>query len=176
MQILAKSAKFPNAKDDSRGLNEISSRWPLQEWHSHWEGGQGWGDGDTGIRGAGDGGKGCGDGGKGGGGTGEEGAGVGKFWGRGLYQNLLYFTDFTLFFVLQCNNWVSEVSNRRIEVNSGIFAMNPELISLHWRGVFRQLWFTLNSFTSDFGLSLVDYFPLIPKVHKIAVVGGNPHF
>ena len=23
---------------------------------------------------------------------------------------------------------------------------------------------------SDFGLSLVDYFPLIPKVHKIAVI------
>ena len=30
---------------------------------------------------------------------GEEGAGVGKFWGRGLYQNLLYFTDFTLFII-----------------------------------------------------------------------------
>ena len=28
---------------------------------------------------------------------GEEGAGVRKFWGRVLYQNLLYFTDFTLF-------------------------------------------------------------------------------
>ena len=51
--------------------------------------------------------------------------------------------------------------------------MNPALISLQRRGVFR---FTLNSFTSDFGLSLVDYFPLIPKVHKIAVVGGNPRF
>ena len=45
----------------------------------------------TGIKGAGDGVKGRG--------TGEEGAGVGKFWGRGLYQNLLYFTDFTLFFM-----------------------------------------------------------------------------
>ena len=54
--------------------------------------------------------------------------------------------------------------------------MNPALISLHRRGVFRQPWFTLNLFTSDFGLSLVDYFPLIPKVHKIAVVCGNPHF
>ena len=53
--------------------------------------------------------------------------------------------------------------------------MNPALISLHRRGVFRQPWFTLNSFT-DFGVSLVDDFPLIPKVHKIAVVGGNPHF
>ena len=30
-------------------------------------------------------------------GTGEEGAGVGKFWGRGLYHNLVYFIDFTLF-------------------------------------------------------------------------------
>ena len=57
------------------------------------------GAGDTGIRGAGTGVKGAGDGGRGkrGRGTGEEGAGVGKFWGRGLYQNLLYFTDFTLF-------------------------------------------------------------------------------
>ena len=63
--------------------------------------------------------------------TGGEGAGVGKFWGRGLYQNLLYFTDFTLFCIPQCNNWVSEVSNRRIKVNSGIFTMNPALISLH---------------------------------------------
>ena len=64
--------------------------------------------------------------------------------------------------------------NRRIEANSGIFTMNPALISLHRREVFRQPWFTLNSFTSDF--RLVDYFPLIPKVHKIAVVGGNPYF
>ena len=62
------------------------------------------GGGDTGIRGRGTGVKGAGDGDKGGGGrgkrgrgTGEEGAWVGKFWGRGLYQNLLYFTDFTLF-------------------------------------------------------------------------------
>ena len=54
--------------------------------------------------------------------------------------------------------------------------MNPTLISLHRRGVFRQPRFTLNSFTSDFGLSLVNYFPLIPEVHKIAVIGGNPHF
>ena len=45
-------------------------------------------------------------------GTGEEGAGVQKFWRRVLYQNLLYFTDFTLFFYVQCNNWVSAVSNR----------------------------------------------------------------
>ena len=80
------------------------------------------------------------------------------------------------FYVLQCNNWVSEVSARRIEVNSGIFTMNPALISLHRRGVFRQPLFTMNSFTSNFGLSLVDYFPLIAKVHKIAVFGGNPHF
>ena len=109
-------------------------------------------------------------------GTGEEEAGVGKFWGQGLYQNLLYFTDFTLFLLLQCNNWVSEVSNRHIKINSGMFTMNLALISLHRRGVFRQPWFTLISFTSDFGLSLVDYFPLIPKVHKKAVVGGNPHF
>ena len=60
------------------------------------------------------------------------------------------------FYVLKCNNWVSGVSNRRITVNSGIFTMNPMLISLHRRVVFRQPRFTLNSFTSDFGLSLVD--------------------
>ena len=61
----------------------------------------------------------------------EEGAGVRKFWGHVLYQNLLYFTDFTLFYVLQCNNWVSEVCNRRIEVNSGILTMTLALISFH---------------------------------------------
>ena len=68
--------------------------------------------------------------------------------------------------------------NRRIEANSGtcIFTMNPALVSLHRRGVFCQPWFTLNSFMSDFRLSLVDCFPLIPKVHKIAVVGGSSHF
>ena len=130
---------------------------------------RGGGDTGTGVKGAGN-------GDKGGRGTGGRGAGVGKFWGRGLYQNLLYFTDFTLFLLLQCNNWVSEVSNRHIKVNSGMFTMNLALISLHRLGVFRQPWFTLISFTSDFGLSLVDYFPLIPKVHKKAVVGGNPHF
>ena len=54
--------------------------------------------------------------------------------------------------------------------------MNLALISLRRRGVFRQPWFTLNSFTSDFRLSLANYFPLIPKVHKIVVVGGKPHF
>ena len=65
--------------------------WPIRRG---WTGGR-----DTGIRGAGDGGKGGWGRGKIGRGTGEEGAGVGKFWGRGLYQNLLFFTDFTLFFV-----------------------------------------------------------------------------
>ena len=30
-------------------------------------------------------------------GDGERGAGVGKYLGRGLYQNVLYFTEFTLF-------------------------------------------------------------------------------
>ena len=55
------------------------------------------------VEGAGAGGRGAGDGGRG--------TGVGKFWGRGLYQNLLYFTDF---YVLQCNSWVSEVYNRLI--------------------------------------------------------------
>ena len=55
--------------------------------HNYREGGQG-----AGIRG---------DGGKGGGGEGAgdggRGGRVGKFLGRGLYQNVLYFTGFTLF-------------------------------------------------------------------------------
>ena len=53
--------------------------------------------------------------------------------------------------------------------------MGPALISLHRQGVFRQPWFILTSITSDFSLSLVDYFPLIPKVHKIAVVSVAIH-
>ena len=111
-------------------------------------------------------------------GDGVKGVGVGKFWGQGLYQNLFILPILLHFYVhvLQCNNWASEVSNRLTEANSSTFTMNPALISLHQQGVFRQPWFILNSFTSDFGLSLVDYFPLIPKVHKIAVVGGNPNF
>ena len=48
--------------------------------------------------------------------------------------------------------------------------MSPALISLHRQGVFHQPWFILVLFTSDFSLSLVDHFPLIPKVHKMAVV------
>ena len=128
-----------------------------------------------GVTGVGDGGKGGTGRGKRGRGTGEEGAGVGKF-GVGGYTKICILPILLYFYVLKCNNWVSGVSNRRIKVNSGIFTINPTLISLHRRGVFRQPRFTLNSFTSDFGLSLVDYFPLIPKVHKIAVVGGNPHF
>ena len=53
--------------------------------------------------------------------------------------------------------------------------MSPALISLHRQRVFRQPWFILTSFTSDFSLSLVDYFPLIPKVHKMAVVSVAIH-
>ena len=122
-----------------------------------------------GGRGYGD--KGGGDGDKGDGGRGKRGPGEGHF-GSGCYTKICCILLILLYFyVLQCNNWVSEVSNRRIEVNSGILTMNPALISLQRQGVFRQAWwFTLTSFTSDFGLSLVDYFPLIPKVHKIAVV------
>ena len=33
----------------------------------------------------------------------------------------------------------------------------------------------IDFFTSDFGLSLIDHFPLIPKVHKIAVVSVAIH-
>ena len=47
--------------------------------------------------------------------------------------------------------------------------MNPELISLHRQGVFRQPWSTLTLFTSDFGLSLVEYFPLIPIITVVSV-------
>ena len=47
--------------------------------------------------------------------------------------------------------------------------MNPALISLHRQGVFRQPWSTLTSFAFDFSLSLVDYFPLIPKIAVVSV-------
>ena len=53
--------------------------------------------------------------------------------------------------------------------------MSPALISLHGQGVFRQPWFILTSLTSDSSLSPVDYFPLIPKVHKMAVVSVAIH-
>ena len=89
--------------------------------------------------------------------------------GRALYQNLFILLLLLYFYVLQCNNWVSEVSNKRNEVNSGILTMNPVLISLLRQGVFRQPWSTLTSFTSDFGSSLVDYFPLIPKIAVVSV-------
>ena len=58
------------------------------------------GDGDTGVEGVGDGGR---------------GAGVGNFLGRG-YTKICCILLILLYFyvhVLQCNNWVSEVSNRR---------------------------------------------------------------
>ena len=64
----------------------------------------GGGGADTEIRGAGVGDRGAGDGDKGGGGreegvgTGEEGAGLGKFWGQGLYQNLLYLPIIFMYF------------------------------------------------------------------------------
>ena len=47
--------------------------------------------------------------------------------------------------------------------------MNPALISLHRQGVFHQPWSTLTLFTSDFGLSLFDYFPLIPIITVVSV-------
>ena len=115
---------------------------PLETKNSIREGGQG--GGDMGIRGAGDGGKGGRGGGWGkrgwgigeeGAGMGEEGAGVRKFWG-GCYTKICCVLLILLYFyVLQCTNWVSEVSNRRTEVNSGILTMNPALISLHRQGV-----------------------------------------
>ena len=129
-----------------------------------WTGGGG--GGGTGIRGAGDwgkggggGGKGAGDGGREGGGRRKRGGGSEIFWGGGYTKICCILPILLYFYVLKCNNWVSGISNRRIKVNLGIFTMNPTLISLHRRGVFRQPRFTLNSFTSDFGFSLVDYFP-----------------
>ena len=96
----------------------------------------------------------------------KRGRGYGNF-GGGCYMKICCILLILLYFyVLECNNWVSEVSNRRTEVNSGILTMNPALISLR---------FTLTSFTSDYRLSLVDYFPLILKVHKIAVVSVAIH-
>ena len=100
---------------------------------------------DTGIRGVGDGDK----GGRGRG-LGKRGQGYGNF-GGGYYSKICCILLILFYsYVLQCNNWVSEVSNRRTEVNSGTLTMNPALISLHRQGVFRQAWFTLTSFTSDF--------------------------
>ena len=51
---------------------------------------------------------------------GEEGAGVGNFWGGGYTKICCILLILFYFYVLQCNKWVSEVSNRHIEVNSGI--------------------------------------------------------
>ena len=63
--------------------------------------------------------------------------GYGNF-GGGCYTKICCILLILLYFyVLECNNWVSEVSNRRIEINSGILTMNPALISLHRQGVFR---------------------------------------
>ena len=100
------------------------------------------GGGDTGIRGAGDGVKGAGDGikgagdgdkrgggrGRGGGERGKRGRGYGNFGGV-CYTKICCIL--LPIYLLQCNNCVSEVSNRRIEVNSDILTMNPALISLH---------------------------------------------
>ena len=103
-------------------------------------------------------------------GWGKRGQGYGNFGGGCFTKICCILLILLYFYVLQCDNWVSEVSHRRIEVNSGILTMNPALISLHRQEVFHQARFTLTSFMSNFGLSLVDYFPLIPKAHKIAVV------
>ena len=86
-------------------------------------------DGGTGVKGAGD-------GDKGGWRRGGRRRGYGNF-GGGCYTKICCILLILLYFyVLQRNNWVSEVSNRRIEVNSGILTMNLALISL-LQGVFR---------------------------------------
>ena len=92
----------------------------------------GWG---TGIRGAGDGVKEAGNGGKGGGGRGKRGRGKRgrgrEILGGGGYTKICCILPILLYFyVLKCNNWVSGISNRCIKVNSGIFTINPTLISL----------------------------------------------
>ena len=51
--------------------------------------------------------------------------------GAGVIPKFCCILLILLYFYVQCNNWVSEVSNRRIEVNSGILTMKPALISLH---------------------------------------------
>ena len=85
---------------------------------------RGWTGGGAGIRdkGVGDGVKGAGRG----GGDGERGVGDGGredgrreiFWGGGFTKICCILLIFLYFYVLKCNKWVSEVSNRRIEVNS----------------------------------------------------------
>ena len=61
-----------------------------------------------------------------------------EIFGGGGYTKLYCILVILLYFyVLQCNQWVSELSNRHGEVNSSIFTMNPTLISLHRREVFR---------------------------------------
>ena len=91
-----------------------------------------------GVKGAGDGDKGGRRWGKRGQQTGEErGQGYRNFGGWCCTKNCCILLILLFFYVLKCNNWVSEVSNRRIEVNSGILTMNPALISLHRQGVFR---------------------------------------
>ena len=71
-------------------------------------GGGGWVKGQwTGVKGAGDGGRRGGD---------------REFFRGGVIPKCVVFLPILLYFyVLQCNSWVSEVSARRIEVNSGIF-------------------------------------------------------
>ena len=89
------------------------------------------GDGDTGIRGAGDGDKRGGGRGERGRGAGKRGRWYGNFGGVCYTKICCILLILLYFYVLQCNNWVSEVSNRRIEVNSGTLTMTPALISLH---------------------------------------------
>ena len=72
-----------------------------------------------------------GGGGRGKGGRGNRGRGREIFWGGGYTKNCCTILILLYFYVLQCNNWVSEVLNRRTEVNSGVFTMNPALIPLH---------------------------------------------
>ena len=105
--------------------------------------------------------KGAGDGGRGGG----ERVGGGRgIFGAGFISKCVVFYRF-YFYVLQCNNWVSEVSNRRTGVNSGIFTMNPAFLFTSPTSIPSQPWFTLNSF----GLNIFYYIIQIQQSNKFDI-------
>ena len=83
-------------------------------------------------------------------GTGEEGAGI-------IPKFVVFYRFYSIFMYFDAITGYQKYLTDVFKVNSGIFTMNPALVSLHRRGVFRQPWFTFNSFTSDFGLSLYQF-------------------
>ena len=99
--------------------------------------------------------------GKSGGGRGEEGGNFGReILGAGVTPKFVVFYRFYSIFmyfnaVTVYQKYIIDIL-KQIQVYLQWIRHSP----LHRRGVFWQPWFTLNLFTSDFGLSLVDYFPL----------------